>query len=216
MRPLKKNFGYTIDQTILIVAIIAILITLVIATVGWNIITRAGGTKLAAQVRQIEDAIGQFYATHQVWPHQATTAGNDWQAQARALANTGAGYTLNGNVDATEMRNMIAGFEYDGTDLNHDFGSSGVIYIAANEAPASASIGSNIYTVIQFSNVPFNEAEEADEIIDGSLSSTAGRFVYRATGNCARNSSFAAAPGGAVVAAGTANVNVCYFANLVQ
>ena len=61
-----SNKGYTIDQTILIVAIIAILITLVIVTVGWQLINRTSGTKAAAQVRQVEDANGQFFSAQRV------------------------------------------------------------------------------------------------------------------------------------------------------
>jgi Tfp pilus assembly protein PilE len=70
---LRRADGYTIDQTILIVAIIAILVTIIILTVGWNIINKASGTKLAAQFKQIEDANGQFYAQHRTWPHRAYT-----------------------------------------------------------------------------------------------------------------------------------------------
>lgn len=216
MQKIQKNLGYTIDQTILIVAIIAILITLIIATVGWDLINRAGGTKLAAQMRQIEDAAGQFYAQHQVWPHQATTSGNNWIAQARVLGNTGTGYTLNSNVDTTEMKNLISGFTDDGTNMLHNFGAGGEILMAVNTAPTAAAIGTNQYFIAQFANVPINEAEEADEAIDGEIDPISGRFFYRASGDCARNSSTASAPGGAVIAAGTATVTACYAANLIQ
>lgn len=216
MTNIKRNLGYTIDQTILIVAIIAILITLIIATVGWDLINRAGGTKLAAQMRQVEDAAGQFYAQHQVWPYQASTAGNRWDIQPLVLANAGAGYTLNANVDSTEVKNLISGFDYDGTNVNHGFGAGGIINMVVNQAPNSAGIGANQYFIVQMNGVPINEVEEADEAIDGSIDPVTGRMFYRSSGNCATDNSFAPAPGGNVLVGGTSNVNVCYAANLIQ
>ena len=49
------------------------MITLIIASVGWDLLSRAGGTKLASYMRQIEDANGQFYAKMGVWAHNATS-----------------------------------------------------------------------------------------------------------------------------------------------
>ena len=63
----SRTAGYTLDQTILIVAIIAILITLIVATIGWALLNRAGGTKLAAQLKQIEDANGLFFSSYNQW-----------------------------------------------------------------------------------------------------------------------------------------------------
>lgn len=222
MKNFKRNLGYTIDQTILIVAIIAILITLVIATVGWDIITRAGGTKLAAQFRQIEDSVGQFYADHQMWPHQAITQGNNWAAIPRVLANTGAGYTRVGGLAADDLRNYIAGLERNPANnyIYHNFGAGGRVLMVVNEPPAAAGIGSNSYFAIQFANVPVNEATKADEVIDGDINAAEGRVVYNNAGtNCLANGVGGintAAPGGTAGAESNARVQVCYFANLIQ
>ena len=202
--------GYTIDQTILIVAIIAILITIIIATVGWDLINRAGGSKFAAQMRQMEDSTGQFFAQHRVFPVDASTGtlvvreGNVMRVLAGDAA--GGGLTYAANIDTTAMRNTIAGVARAGNVFSHTFGGGGTITAHAAAAPAATLLGTNTYLVFQFDDVPLAEALEADETIDGNVSNTVGRVVYRNTGACD--------VGGA--AATNSTVNVCYFANLMQ
>jgi len=220
VRRMLSNKGYTIDQTILIVAIIAILITLIIVTVGWQLINRTSGTKAAAQVRQVEDANGQFFSAQRVWPHQAFSAAASATPanNMRVLVDpTGTGApALAGNIRTAELRNLLPGFAVASGVVNHSFGSGGVVTQQANTYPASANIGMDVRLVIQFTEMPLTEAIEADTAIDGAEDPTSGRVLYRATGNCLNTTMGGSSPGGATIAAGTNTVTLCYAANAVQ
>jgi hypothetical protein len=228
-RPEKRHIrhaGYTIDQTILIIAIIAILITIVIATVGWDLINRAGGAKLAAQFRQVEDAVGQFFATHSMWPHQAV---NGISVPIDATEAGQVMYALTGDpginwvssIDTSELRNHVTGFSVSNPTagvtarlLEHDFGGNAdsTIRMFMGAPAASSGLSGNSYLIVQFSNVPAPEVLEADEAIDGSLESQIGRVFYREDGsNCAT-------AGGQTGAHNSQaeKDTVCYAANLVQ
>jgi hypothetical protein len=221
-----RNAGYTIDQTILIIAIIAILITIVIATVGWDLINRAGGAKLAAQFRQVEDAVGQFFATHSMWPHQAingvTVPIDATEAGQVMYALTGdPGINWVSSIDTTKLRNHVTGFAVSNPTagvtarlLDHDFGGNAdsTIRMFMGAPAASTGLSGNSYLIVQFNNVPAPETLEADEAIDGSLESQIGRVFYREDGtNCAT-------AGGQAGAHNTQaeKDTVCYAANLVQ
>jgi len=220
VRRMLSNKGYTIDQTILIVAIIAILITLIIVTVGWQLINRTSGTKAAAQVRQVEDANGQFFSAQRVWPHQAFSAAASATPtnNMRLLVDpTGTGApALAANVRTAELRNLLPGFPVAAGVVSHSFGASGTVTQQANIYPASANIGQDVRMVIQFTDMPLTEAVEADTAIDGSEDSTSGRVLYRATGDCLNATVGGTSPGGATIAAGTSTVTLCYAANAVQ
>lgn len=211
-----SNKGYTIDQTILIVAIIAILITLVIVTVGWQLINRTGGTKAAAQVKQIEDANGQFFSQHRVWPHEAYTAPTVSAANNMlALANNGI-TTWRGNINTSNLRNLVSGFSVSGGTVRHTFGGGGGITMHANRYIASMGIGTDNRMVIQFVDVPFAEAQEADQNIDGEEGYNTGRLIYGtfSGGGCLNTTA-----GGNVstpTQATTGNVTMCYAANTVS
>ena len=49
----RKLAGFTLDQTILVVAVIAILATIIISSVAWNVLNRANATRLTAHLTQI-------------------------------------------------------------------------------------------------------------------------------------------------------------------
>lgn len=220
---LKRMAGYTLDQTILIVAIIAILITLIVASVGWDLLSRAGGTKLASYLKQIENANGLFFSTHGMWPDDALattgatgfTAGNEVTAEAQmqvlaAVLATDAVYGTNTDANSTRLKNnhsnLLSGIEIGGGNvLQHPFGGGGDIMQALVDTGSTAlgDVNNGFYYVVQFNDVPIAEAEEADESIDGTLGADDGRVRY-GTNNC----STAAATGTG------SNVNVCYTANL--
>lgn len=214
----KRNAGYTIDQTILIVAIIAILITLIIGTVGWDLINRTGGAKLASQLRQIEDSNGQFFARHQVWPHQGSdnpTSDNNMLILQNKISS---GDTILPVVANTNPINSLVGLSDLAGVLQHNFGGGGTIQQQLNTLPASMGLGTGEYLVVQFTDVPFSEAQKADETIDGSVNNQVGRVVYQGTtdGDCLN-----ATGGGAMAAISatpttTGNVNLCYASNLIQ
>ncbi|MDD9912134.1 MAG: hypothetical protein OXR68_07045 [Alphaproteobacteria bacterium] len=218
----QRHAGYTIDQTILIVAIIAILITIIIATVGWDLISRTGGAKLAAQFRQIEDANGQFFAEHMRWPHQARGANDagavslqNLTAHAAALADAGFQNTICGGACAVgDVKNFLPGLRWNGAVAEHSFGSGSaadVITMAAAAPPAATALGGNTYLLVAMFSVSRAEALEADEKIDGNTSAILGRVFYRTAG-----AADPCAVGGAVLGANDQFVNVCYAANLVQ
>lgn len=227
MQRLRRTEGYTIDQTILIVAIIAILVTMVILTVGWNIINKASGTKLAAQFKQIEDANGQFYAQHRTWPQRAYSApAPSAMLNMAALANSAAITTWEPNIVTSQRRNLISGINVTATgQATHSFGSNNpttnLVTQQANTANAWGLNAANIYMVVQMQNVPITEARNADEGIDATADATSdtgaddGRLVYGTTA-CINGTANGAAPAPTAPAAGTNNVFVCYAANLVQ
>lgn len=205
---LAGNKGYTIDQTILIVAIIAILITLIIITVGWQLITRSTGTKLAAQLRQIEDANGQFYSQQHMWPYQAQSGTATGSSNMAALANQLASGSWTNAVDTSQLSNLIPGFTSSAAGVTQPNG--GAVTEVVNTVD-SVGLGSGKFIVVQFADVSLGDAEEADKAIDGEDDNKTGRLVYQAnacTGATAMPTISAAPSNG--------TVNVCYVANAVQ
>lgn len=209
-----SNKGYTIDQTILIVAIIAILITLVIVTVGWQLINRAGGTRAGAQIKQVEDANGQFFSDQRVWPTQALTANTSVSAMA-VIANAAiptASWLP--NIDQARLHNLVPGFTITGAGVtavvNHSMGAGGQVKQQQN---IMAVVSADPRIVVQFAAVPLADAQEADRAIDGVAGFNTGRLVYGATA-CLNDTS-----GGAIalpaVQAASGNVFVCYGANSI-
>jgi type II secretory pathway pseudopilin PulG len=175
--------GYTIDQTILIVAIIAILITLVIVTIGWTLLNRTGGTKLASQLGQIDDAVAQFYDTNRAFP-----------TDLAGLQNAG-----------------LTTFRVNGSAYLNDFGGDVQIrQIATGTAQPAGLTASTNYLWVQQQSIPLAEARRADESIDGVFAGNAGRvnIVNSATATCpspAQAAGFTATPS-------ATTVTVCYAA----
>ncbi|MBI1363769.1 MAG: hypothetical protein GC134_07265 [Proteobacteria bacterium] len=168
----KGVAGYTIDQTILIVAVIAILITMIIASVGWDLLSRAGGTKLASHLRQFETAVGQFFAKHAVWPHQAggaTGVGNG-SANFRALI-TSTVVDAQYSDEPGEFENYLP--SYDGTQdpVQHFFGGGGDVTLDEEVEPVTGQT----YLTFTLIGVPKQEYEEADKKIDGEVDYAKGR-----------------------------------------
>lgn len=212
----KRNAGYTIDQTILIVAIIAILITLIIGTVGWDLINRTGGAKLAAQLRQIEDANGQFFAQHQLWPHQSliASATPDQNNTMSVLRNSDSiSASLVPSIE--NPRNFLPGFQEVGGVTNHNFGG-GAVNMLPNVPVASMGLGTNQYMVVQFVDVPFEEAVEADRAVDGTEAYDEGRIVYNAAGSACLNTTLNGTMSLDGSAPTSGRVDLCYVANLIQ
>lgn len=215
-----SNKGYTIDQTILIVAIIAILITLIIVTVGWQLINRTSGTKAGAQLKQVEDANGQFFSAHRVWPSSAQPSAvtpTPTQNMAALVNNNISTSAWNASVRTAELRNLLPGFRISGSGLStvvyHNFGSSTNATVE-QQVNTVSTLGTDRRLVVQFRDVPLSDAEEADDAIDGAKDATRGRVFY-GTSAC-MNSSF----GGAATVPSSqptaSTVYLCYGANTVQ
>ncbi|PIZ30660.1 MAG: hypothetical protein COY40_04085 [Alphaproteobacteria bacterium CG_4_10_14_0_8_um_filter_53_9] len=210
---LKRIAGYTLDQMILIVAIIAILVTIIILSIGWSIISRSSGAKLASQFRQVEDANGQFYAANRVWPQDSVTASN---SSTNILALTGGATYRAGLISTENIKNYVPGFRISGSDVLHNFGGAGgIITMATRNAPFGLT---GTYLVVQFTGVPFSEVVEAEKAIDGGTTVNADYTTGRVTaftttaGNCFTGTPNATA---ASVSPGTP-VAACYVANLIQ
>lgn len=211
--------GYTIDQTILIVVIIAILITLVIITIGWNLINRTSGTKVASQFTQFEDAIGQFYGEYRYWPHSMTTGTAVTALTTPILI---AGGTPTGAVlptGVTSLKNFLPGIKANGVSNLVNSNNGQIKYFTANASTwVGGTSAANSRIVLQFDSVPFDEAKEADEAIDGKPGTpTSGRFVY-STAACASTGTAVAlgATALATPAAPTSGaVFACFVANSV-
>lgn len=216
----KSSQGYTIDQTILIVAIIAILVTLIIITVGWNLINKTSGTKLASQLRQIEDANGQFYSTYRTWADQSYTGTTNATRNLLALtADSTIAYNATVSNSSAGTRNFLPGFSKNATPaVVHNFGSgtTGVMTMARVVKPFDTLPGT--YLVIQMNNVPFSEVLEAEHAIDGesNTNTSSGRVVAvtGGTGNCLVGSAVTGLDPNTT--SGSTLANVCYAANLVQ
>lgn len=181
----NRREGYTIDQTILIVAIIAILITLIIITIGWQLINRTSGTKLGSQLKQVEDSITQFYAANKVFPDQAFTATPTIAQTAVVLTGNTAGLTTLPSIQATNLSNFLGGFRTTGTAgssvLNNSYGGT-INIMRGDPTNFTGSPAGRQYLVVEFTQVPLSDAQEADRAIDNAMSNSAGRLVYNTTG----------------------------------
>jgi Tfp pilus assembly protein PilE len=212
--------GYTIDQTILIVAIIAILITLIIVTIGWQLINRTSGTKLAAQLRQMEDAAASFYSSQRVWPDQGLNAPTPTRTVA-LLANALNAGAVNATITAADLRNQLPGFNVtNGGTVNatirHNLGAGGLVSMFPGTTAAWQGAGTNTrFEIVEFAGVAIDQALEADRSIDNAIDNKLGRVVYSGTTSCVPTVS------GAAVAAvadtpTTGTVFVCYVANVIN
>lgn len=149
--------GYTIDQTILVVAVIAILVTLIIGSVGWDLLSRASSTKLSAQLKQIETANGQFFSKYASWPTDANASNG-----VNALLNKSACGAICASDSA--FHDLLPGIDYNGGTPQHDFGAGGKII----EQDASSYNGDNQkYIRIEMDSIPTTEYNEAEKTIDG-------------------------------------------------
>lgn len=168
---LRNQRGYTIDQTILIVAVIAILITMIIVSVGWDILTRAGGTKLASHLKQFEQANGQFFAANAAWPHEAVSTGGADESNGSRIAcvllgNTG---SINPVYVSGGVKNYLPGYTCSGgTTVTHGFGGGNgeVKVYRVPSTDASNGMGQD-YIVVKMESVPLTEARSAKKDIDG-------------------------------------------------
>lgn len=186
----QMNAGYTIDQTILIIAIIAILITIIIATVGWDLLQRAGGAKVASHLRQVEGAIGEFYSRHSLWPHEAlnlapsaNSAGN-MSAKARILNVASLGVASTG-FDADDHKAAIPAYVDNANGPLHGLGTSATGYLTLRTE--TGAVGSSVcgrtntneaIYVIQMADLTLDEVIRADASLDGGDGNAAGRLRW--------------------------------------
>ena len=175
---LHSMAGYTLDQTILIVAVIAILVTIIIGSLGWELLGRAGGTKLASHLRQIEAANGEFYSKYSMWPIDAAVSGKGMLVLA---GDDGAldedKLTL---ASGETLKNYLPTYEKDADDVKSPFGRGGTITMS------TGTYEGQDYIIVTFTNVPMSEAENADEAIDGKGATdrkTTGRVHYGDNGS---------------------------------
>ena len=178
--------GYTIDQTILIVAIIAILITLIIVTIGWTLLNRTGGTKLASQLQQVETAVAQFYEG---------PGNRQFPASLAQLQNNG-----------------LTSYRTSGTVYLNDW--NGAVTLALGSTGATPPVGmpaNTQYVIMESAGVPLAEARRADAVIDGAEGTTSGRVIIRtSTQACIGTGTLQQ---GVAAYPATGNVTVCYLAS---
>lgn len=172
----KRLAGYTIDQTILIVSVIAVLVTMIIGSVGWDLLTRAGATKLVSHLRQIEQANGQFYAAHGIWPHDALKS----SAQNNALCALVDPDAVDTSVtNGAQVRNLLPAY-------THDCDTGSVTHSTGNAAAEMRSQDiptmNDNYLVVELQQVAMPEIIEADKVIDGDPAGSpdSGRIRYDA------------------------------------
>lgn len=215
----RKALGYTIDQTILVVAVIAILITLIIASVGWDLITRAGGTKLASYLKQVEDAHGNFYGIHSMWVDVALDSdGTTVSGPAENLLVLKSNLFGGGSRFDTGHKNLLPGFQDNAVNLLSPFGSGAEVMTLERSNHGAVGLSTTFTTgnswVLDIPGVPTEEAMQADAAIDGNdditLASNDGRVILIESGDLC--SAGPTAP--AVV--DTNLVTVCYIANSIN
>ncbi len=188
----QMNAGYTIDQTILIIAIIAILITIIIATVGWDLLQRAGGAKVASHLRQIEGAIGEFYSRHQLWPHESVgaavgAAGAAVIADQTQVLNVAApaGATMDPAFVAADHKVALPSYALGAAandGLEHGLGAGGAGNMLLRTVATCGGIAGNTYE-INLTQMTQDEVERADASLDGGDGNAAGRLRWTGTGN---------------------------------
>jgi len=172
MRKIRSNklSGFTLDQTILVVAVIAVLATIIISSVAWNVLSKANATKINAHLQQVTDAIGNFYqdgdgVNLNVWPQDAEDIG-------RYLA----GYNVSGNnlitpfgtSSATSVLALQGGTNTDNSD--HQGFRLSTAGTAATACPASG--GLDCYITVTITNLQAQEVIQANESIDGPSETT--------------------------------------------
>lgn len=188
---LRRQAGYTIDQTILIVAVIAILVTMIVGSVGWDLLTRAGSTKLQSHLVQFENAAGSFFSQYNMWPQQASSTPADTTVNFRTLIDeTALQPAMQG---AGNFRNYLPAYTVDGGVVNHPFGSgNGTVGLTTDVD------GGQTYIVFEMTLVPSEEFNRADEGVDGRQDWQAGRLRSN------------------VDPAGAQTVTLRYFANVIN
>ena len=166
---LRRQAGYTIDQTILIVAVIAILVTMIVGSVGWDLLTRAGSAKLQSHLVQFENAAGSFFAQYNMWPHQASATPADGNVNVRTLIDeTALQPAMQGSG---QFRNYLPAYAVDGGLVNHPFGAGTGVITLNTDIDAGQT-----YVVFEMTLVPSEEFNRADEGFDGRLDWQAGRL----------------------------------------
>lgn len=166
---LRRQAGYTIDQTILIVAVIAILVTMIVGSVGWDLLTRAGSTKLQSHLVQFENAAGLFFSQYSMWPHQASATPADGNVNFRTLIDeTALQPAMQGSG---QFRNYLPAYVVDAGVVNHPFGAgTGAVTLDTDVD------GGQTYVVFEMTAVPAEEFNRADDSIDGRLGFQTGRI----------------------------------------
>jgi hypothetical protein len=213
--------GYTLDQTILIVVIIAILITMIIVTLGWQLINRTSGTKLSSQLSQVEDAITQFYGMVRVFPHQAFATAPTTATTGNVFVMTGsvpAGATLLPSINVANLTNLLGKFDTAGSAVQNKYGGN-ISMVNGTVTAWTGSASTGQYLIVEFTNVPLADAQEADRVVDGDVATTAagniGRLVLSPNATtCLPNAGSSVAVPSALPT--TSPVRVCYVASPIN
>lgn len=171
---LRRQAGYTIDQTILIVAVIAILVTMIIGSVGWDLLTRAGGTKMQSHLVQFENAAGSFFSQYGLWPQDVT--------DGTPTANFNVLITPDAASDpdftpGDRFRNYLPAYSVAAADetAQHPFGSGGDVTLTTGPMPG----GGQDFIIFVLEDIPADEYKRAEEGIDGDFNPT---DPYHSTG----------------------------------
>lgn len=161
----RRIAGFTLDQTILVVAVIAILATIIISSVAWNVLNRANATRLNAHLTQITNEIGTFYQDNDfVWPDHAED-----------LAPYLAGYNIStGNKLTTPFGTKSAASE-----LTVKNGNTSGTLLSTGGSCTKSSGAPDCYITLTISNVQVQELEKANEAIDGPNEGTQNRTKGR-------------------------------------
>lgn len=166
---LKRVAGFTLDQTILVVAVIAVLATVIISSVAWDVLSKANATKLTAHLTQIGDAMGQYYRdnSHQ-WPTDST----------QLVEYLGGSYSSQGPND---LRTPFAsGSTPSSMSIPSAFANGREL--ASGSACDPDDPSNDCYVVMEMTNVDTADVVQADKNIDGEPKTAAERTAARTNG----------------------------------
>lgn len=151
-RQKSRISGFTLDQTILVVAVIAVLATIIISSVAWSVLNRANATRIASHLSQVANSIGSHYQDNY----------HEWPSNASDLAPYLAGYTISGDdlitpLGGTSKKPSLLKLNEAGGKLSE----------GGTEAKDCETKDHDCYITITVSEIPAQEAEEANNAIDG-------------------------------------------------
>ena len=168
MKKLKSQLGLAMDEAILAGVMAASFGVFVAVNVPWGDILGTG-TNVVDEMRQIEQANAEFYASYKLWPHQTTDG--DWKRNVAALVSPQAmRYPYN---IMTRFTNFLPEKGTNATELVHNLGEKGGSIMQRPVNYRSAD-----YIEIIFESVPLQEARQIDIEIDGTYDPEEGRVYF--------------------------------------
>jgi hypothetical protein len=144
----------------MIVAIIAILVTLVIVTLGWTMVSRASGNRLASAADQLDSASMAFYADKRAFPTSLD------ELYDRGFVKF---------TNAIQAGKRLFYYNKDNEVILKQVSLSPALQVAVGGGVPSQAL------VYMFQNVPSDQANEFDDTVD-HVNGVGGRVILLPAG----------------------------------